>query len=97
MIGMDRPEGNFLIDYHPEYEGLFLATGGSGHGFKFLPVIGEKIVDAVEGRLDAELRELWKWPREPVENFTGTEDGSRSGLKGLVLDEELSKGLGSKL
>jgi sarcosine oxidase/L-pipecolate oxidase len=31
-------------------EGLFLATGGSGHGYKFLPVIGERIVDVVEGR-----------------------------------------------
>lgn len=30
----DTKSGDFIIDYHPEWEGLFLATGGSGHGFK---------------------------------------------------------------
>lgn len=40
-----RPDGNFLIDYHPDCFSLFLATGGSGRDFKFSPVIGEKAVD----------------------------------------------------
>jgi len=31
----NRPTGDFIVSYHPEHEGLFLATGGSGHGFKF--------------------------------------------------------------
>lgn len=26
----DTPEGDFIIDYHPQIDGLFLATGGSG-------------------------------------------------------------------
>lgn len=26
----DTPNGNFMIDYHPDFEGLFVATGGSG-------------------------------------------------------------------
>lgn len=74
----DTPTGDFLIDYHPQYEGLFLATGGSGHGFKFLPVLGDKIVAAVERRLEEELAGLWRWKeRESVEGFEGTEDGSR--------------------
>ena len=38
----DTPDGDFLIDYHPDVQGLFVATGGSGHGFKFFPVIGEE-------------------------------------------------------
>ena len=83
----DTPKGDFLIDYHPDIEGLFLATGGSGHAFKFLPVIGEKIVEAVEGRLEPELRDLWAWP-EAVDGFEGTEDGSRGGRKGMFLQEE---------
>jgi sarcosine oxidase/L-pipecolate oxidase len=30
----DTTSSNFLIDYHPKYRSLFLATGGSGHAFK---------------------------------------------------------------
>lgn len=26
----DTPKGDFIVDYHPDQEGLFLATGGSG-------------------------------------------------------------------
>lgn len=86
-----RPSGNFLIDYHPEYDGLFLATGGSGHGFKFFPVIGEKIVDAIELRLETELKELFSWPEKAVDDFVGCEDGSRAGPRGMILQEELNK------
>ncbi|KAL8971601.1 MAG: hypothetical protein Q9183_000970, partial [Haloplaca sp. 2 TL-2023] len=46
----DTPTGDFLICYHPQYSNLFLATGGSGHGFKFLPVLGEKVVQILQGR-----------------------------------------------
>jgi sarcosine oxidase/L-pipecolate oxidase len=91
----DTPKGDFLITYHPDYKGLFLATGGSGHGYKFLPVIGEKIVDCVEGRCPEEFREKWGWPRERVERVV-TEDGSRGGRPGMVL-EELRRGGVSKL
>lgn len=90
----DTPTGNFIIDYHPEYEGLFLATGGSGHGFKFLPVLGDKIVSAVEGRLEEELAGLWRWPSEKVLPFTGCEDGSRMGNRGMVLGKEWGRGDG---
>jgi len=92
-----RPEGDFLIDYHPSYTGLFLASGGSGDGVKFFPVIGGKIADAIEGKLDRSLRDLWAWPPQSAPGFAGTEDGSRSGLKGLILEEELGKGSKSKL
>lgn len=109
----DTPEGDFLITYHPAYDGLFMATGGSGHGFKFLPVIGDAIVDCVEcgeswedvavvGKVvDAELRKKWAWPRTAVEGgIVITEDGSRGGRRDMVLDEELRKRVvnkGSKL
>lgn len=86
------PNGDFIITYHPDHPGLFLATGGSGHGYKFLPVLGDKIVDALEGKLDPALQDLWKWPAAVSESqFDGTEDGSRSGPKGLRLMDELLK------
>jgi len=87
----DTPNGDFLITYHPGFSGLFLATGGSGHGFKFLSVIGDCIADCVEGRCPIEFEEKWKWPAKQVENVV-TEDGSRGGRPGLVLKEELKKG-----
>jgi glycine/D-amino acid oxidase-like deaminating enzyme len=46
----DTPDGDFLIDRDPERPGLTIAAGGSGHGFKFVPVLGELIADAAEGR-----------------------------------------------
>ncbi|KAB8067183.1 FAD dependent oxidoreductase [Aspergillus leporis] len=85
----DTPEGHFIITYHPDHPNLFLATGGSGHGYKFLPVLGDKIVDALEGKLAPELRDLWKWPAAVEGEFEG--DGSRSGQQGLRLMEELAK------
>lgn len=87
-----RPKADFIVTPHPTFNGLFLATGGSGHAYKFFPILGEKVVDALEGTLEADLRELWKWPEaKSKDEFEGTEDGSRSGMKGLLLMEELAK------
>lgn len=44
----DTADGDFLIDRHPQIERLAVATGGSGHGFKFGPVLGGLIADVVE-------------------------------------------------
>lgn len=91
------PTGDFLITYHPSHPNLFLATGGSGHGYKFFPVLGDQIVDALEGRLDAELQQLWKWPEQrhitqaEGGEFVVTKDGSRSGKIGMMLKDELAK------
>lgn len=57
----DMPDFNFLIGHHPAHEGLSLAVGGSAHGFKFLPVIGKYIADMLEGKLDAETQQKWRW------------------------------------
>ncbi|KAI5918111.1 FAD dependent oxidoreductase-domain-containing protein [Camillea tinctor] len=88
----DTPTGDWIIDYHPRWEGLFVATGGSGHGFKFLPVLGDKIVDCIVGNPPEEFREKWKFRTvaddDDVERIIATEDGSRGGCPGLVLAEE---------
>ncbi|KAJ3084773.1 hypothetical protein HDU99_003471 [Rhizoclosmatium hyalinum] len=57
-------DGNFYIDAVPEKKNLFVATGGSGHGFKFVSVLGDVIADIVEGK-NTPFRKLFKWrPRE---------------------------------
>ncbi|HXV76982.1 MAG TPA: FAD-dependent oxidoreductase [Candidatus Polarisedimenticolaceae bacterium] len=46
----DTPDGDFWIDHDPTTEGLVVAAGGSGHGFKFAPVLGPIVADVVECR-----------------------------------------------
>lgn len=43
------PSSDFLLDFHPSRPRLFVATGGSGHGFKFGSVIGAAIMDRLDG------------------------------------------------
>jgi sarcosine oxidase len=40
---------NFVLDRHPEAENVWIAGGGSGHGFKHGPVMGEMVSNAVLG------------------------------------------------
>ncbi|MGE0594769.1 MAG: FAD-dependent oxidoreductase [Hyphomonadaceae bacterium] len=42
--------GDFLIDRHPNLDGVFLVGGGSGHGFKHGPEVGRFTADLVLGR-----------------------------------------------
>jgi glycine/D-amino acid oxidase-like deaminating enzyme len=39
--------GDFLIDRHPEFENVWLVGGGSGHGFKHGPSLGEYVAARV--------------------------------------------------
>ncbi|KAJ5948266.1 hypothetical protein N7466_001281, partial [Penicillium verhagenii] len=57
----DMPDYHFLITPHPIHKNLEIATGGSAHGFKFLPVLGQYIVEMMEGTLDPEIAKKWKW------------------------------------
>lgn len=56
----DTWDGNFLTSRHPDLEGLTVATGGSGHGFKFGPALGRLISDAVEGTANP-YRDRFAW------------------------------------
>jgi sarcosine oxidase len=48
--------GDLLIDRHPEMENVWFAGGGSGHGFKHGPTVGEYVTGRLlDGRL-AEAR-----------------------------------------
>jgi glycine/D-amino acid oxidase-like deaminating enzyme len=41
------PDGDLIVDRHPERPSLWIVGGGSGHSFKFAPALGEHIVDLV--------------------------------------------------
>jgi sarcosine oxidase len=48
--------GDFLIDKHPTLENVWLVGGGSGHGFKHGPAVGEYVVEMISGDREVEPR-----------------------------------------
>ena len=71
----DTHDGHFWIARDPERKGLVVAAGDSGHGFKFAPVLGEIIADALEEK-DNPLLHKFRW-RPEVRAGTST-DAARS-------------------
>jgi sarcosine oxidase subunit beta len=53
------PDWNPLVGPIPGHEGLFIATGFSGHGFKLAPTIGEGLAQLVMGQT----------PRVPIDMY----------------------------
>ena len=50
------PDGHFILDRHPTSDNIWLAGGGSGHGFKMGPAIGELVTRLVLGTAEPEAR-----------------------------------------
>jgi len=48
--------GDFLIDRHPEMKNVWFAGGGSGHGFKHGPAVGEYVASQLLDSAPAEPR-----------------------------------------
>jgi len=46
----NTPDNDFILDRHPRLQNAWIAGGGSGHGFKHGPAIGEHLCALVEGR-----------------------------------------------
>ena len=46
----DTLDGHFWIDRHPHIAGLTVGSGGSGHGFKMAPVVGQMIAATALGQ-----------------------------------------------
>ncbi|KAJ6011771.1 hypothetical protein N7499_013256 [Penicillium canescens] len=74
----DSLDNSFVIDHVPTYaeNSVFVCTGGSGHGAKFLPVLGKHAADILEkgDQSSSFMREFWRWrPDAPRRN--GLEEG----------------------
>jgi glycine/D-amino acid oxidase-like deaminating enzyme len=52
------PDSNFIVDRHPRLENVWLLGGGSGHGFKHGPALGELMAKLIvkDGEADAVWR-----------------------------------------
>ncbi len=48
----NSPDNNFIVDRHPRHENVWLLGGGSGHGFKHGPALGEMVAELVLERED---------------------------------------------
>jgi glycine/D-amino acid oxidase-like deaminating enzyme len=48
--------GDFLIDRHPGLDNVWIAGGGSGHGFKHGPAVGRYVAGLVQGTMAPEPR-----------------------------------------
>lgn len=72
----DSIDNEFVIDYVPNYsDSLFLCTGGSGHGFKFLPILGKYVRKQLE-RTPNTFTDIWKWRAvEDGKAANGLEEG----------------------
>lgn len=58
----DSFDNHFVVDHLPGQESVMVATGGSGHAFKYLPNIGQWVVDIMEGKgVDRPLIRSWQW------------------------------------
>ncbi|KZT39288.1 FAD dependent oxidoreductase [Sistotremastrum suecicum HHB10207 ss-3] len=77
----DTPDGNWIIDYVPGSHNVLFATGGSGHAYKFLPIIGSIVQKRLEGTLEDELADKFSFTRD----FSG-KDLSREGQEPALLD-----------
>ena len=43
----NSPDGNFIFETHPEADNVVFLGGGSGHGFKHGPALGELVAKAM--------------------------------------------------
>jgi sarcosine oxidase/L-pipecolate oxidase len=53
-----------------------VCSGGSGHGFKFLPILGREVVKILEGKGgETVYGNMWKWRSSTSGLRNGLEEG----------------------
>ncbi|UNI18749.1 hypothetical protein JDV02_005005 [Purpureocillium takamizusanense] len=91
----DTPSGDFLMDYHPDHPNLFVGGSGSGHAFKFTPVLGKYMSLGIKKQLPPNLAQKWRFHTEYADKgmsvFLG--DGSRDGPERRELRQDERAGL----
>lgn len=100
----DSFDNHYVVDDVPGQDTVMVATGGSGHAFKYLPNIGKWIVDIMEGvGTERTLVQRWRWRtlQAGVKPFNVLMEGSASAraFKNILWskDSDLKLGTGSRL
>jgi glycine/D-amino acid oxidase-like deaminating enzyme len=55
------PDSHFILDRHPRTDNVWILGGGSGHGFKHGPAVGEMMAELVLD--DGEAGNVWRLSR----------------------------------
>ncbi|ORY71122.1 FAD dependent oxidoreductase [Pseudomassariella vexata] len=72
----DSIDNSFVVDFVPGRPGLAIASGGSGHGFKFLPILGREVVKILEGNGNETVYgNMWRWRHSTTPKRNGLEEG----------------------
>lgn len=64
---------DFIISPHSASKGLYVASCGSFHGYKFFPVLGKYITQMLDGELAPDLVEKWAWDRQRPDSSQNVE------------------------
>lgn len=76
----DSFDGHWIVGAQPGVEGVFVASGGSGHAFKFLPMLAEVIAPLLLGEAEAApFADRFKW-RVPLQGAKKVWDVCRSAV-----------------
>lgn len=68
MYDVSRDE-DFILDYHPDDTRVIFATGLTGHGFKFSPLLGELLASMVDASAPAITLQRFRLARfEPLQH-----------------------------
>jgi sarcosine oxidase / L-pipecolate oxidase len=97
----DSFDNHYVVDDVPGLETVLVATGGSGHAFKYLPNIGKWIVDILEGKgLERTLVQRWRWralqPDEKPFNVLMEGLGSPRAFENVAWSRDSDLNLGSR-
>jgi sarcosine oxidase/L-pipecolate oxidase len=86
------PTEDWLLCRHPHesLDNVTIATGGSFHSYKFLPVAGKYVAKVLQGESCGEERDrAWKWKTEAERISGGGLEFGKSGSKRVGLRKEL--------
>ena len=50
------PDAHFIVDRHPSAANVWIVGGGSGHGYKMGPAVGEMVAQLALGEIDPDAR-----------------------------------------
>jgi len=70
----NSPDHHFLLDRHPAASNVWIVGGGSGHGFKHGPALGEMVADTI----------LRNKPIEPLFSLSRLKDPKQVALRALA-------------
>jgi sarcosine oxidase len=65
----NTPSGHFVIDRHPDGSPVWFVSPCSGHGFKFAPVVGERVAGWIAGGPPPAELNAFRLPDGPAAEF----------------------------